>query len=511
MFLINEIFSKTPERIAALDLGSNSFHMILADTHQGNLKIMDRLKEPVRLGFGLQDDGQLSAEAQERALACLKRFNERLQGYPRGAVKAVGTKTLRGLSDQGAFLAAAQQALGYPIEIISGTEEARLVYLGVSHGVANLEGDRLVIDIGGGSTELILGNEHGDGRKESLSMGCVSMTRQFFNQGKITNKAIKACLTHCAQQLEPFSQALTTQGWQHCLGASGTIKSVSRVLADNGWAEQELISNQGLQKIIDHGLAQGHIDKLELKGLAEDRLPVFFAGVLVLKAVFDALDIKQMQASPFALREGLVFDFLGRLSGQDIRQSSVSNLSQRFHVETSHCQRVRDCARDLLAQVAEPWGLNTEAGQWLDWACQLAEIGLDISHSQFHKHSAYIVEHSDLAGFSQPEQSFLASLLLASRKKFSSKYFKGLDPSQSETLGLRLAVLLRLALVLNRARKAQEVHRPALSATARSLQLIFAQDHLEQYPLLVADLEQEKQQLAADLELIITPELHPEP
>lgn len=501
MFLISELFSKSPERIAALDLGSNSFHMIIAHVTPDGLKIIDRMKEPVRLGFGLQDDGQLSAEAGERALACLARFGERLKGFPAGTVRAVGTKTLRAIDDQGEFLAKAKRALGYDIEIVSGTEEARLVYLGVAHGLAGFSGQRLVIDIGGGSTELILGNEMQDGFKESLSMGCVSISKQFFAQGTINNKNIRAALTYCRQQLDPLVPELHNQGWQHSLGASGTMKSVAKVIFENGWADQECITPEGLEQIIAHGLDKGQLDKLSLKGLSPDRLPVFFAGVMVVKALFDGLGLNRLFPSPFALREGLIYDFLGRITGQDIRQSSVQQLSKRFHVDLAQASRVSLSAEALLQQVGDSWQLQGEAQQWLNWACQLFEIGLDISHHQFHKHSAYIAEHSDLAGFSQADQTQMASILLASRKKFTNKYFKG---PNSEGL-LRLAVLLRLAIILNRARKAQEQHLPFLVANGQQLQLIFPQQYLSLFPLLEADLLQEQQWLQPEIELIISP------
>ncbi len=503
MFLLSELFSKTPDRIAALDLGSNSFHMIIAQLDNEGLRIVDRLKEPVRLGFGLQEDGQLSTEAQERALTCLARFGERLKGFPATAVRAVGTKTLRAIEDQGAFLSLAEQSLGFNIEIISGTEEARLVYLGVTHGLAGFAGQRLVIDIGGGSTELILGNELEDGFKESLSMGCVSISKKFFALGSINNKNIRAALTYCRQQLEPLIPELINQGWDHSLGASGTMKSVAKVIAENGWADEECITPLGLERIIEHGLEKGQFEKLSLKSLSSDRLPVFFGGVMVVKAIFDALKIERLYPSPYALREGLIYDFIGRLSGQDIRQQSVSRLCQRFHVDQEQATRVQQCSQFLLAQVAENWQLQGEAEQWLDWACQLFEIGLDISHHQFHKHSAYIVANSDLAGFSSAEQGQMSSILLASRKSFSSKYFK-----VDNALGLmRLTVLLRLAILLNRARKPEDRHRPLLVAHEDHLQLIFSEGYLQQHPLLAADLHQEQKWLAPQIALQISPDI----
>lgn len=503
MFLLSDLFHSQPSKIAALDLGSNSFHMIIAEREHDSWKIIDRLKEPVRLGFGLQPDGSLTDEAQQRALDCLARFGERLTDFRRGSVKAVGTKTLREVTDAEAFLSSAQAALGHPIEIISGSEEARLIYLGVVHGLASIEGKRLVCDIGGGSTELIVGNEREVRFKESLSMGCVMLTLRYFSDGQIDKKRVKRALTYCAQQLEPVIIPLQRYDWENALGASGTIKAVAKVCAAMEWSEEGVISKQGLDQIVQAGIETGDIHQLGLKGLSSDREPVFYGGALVLKAVFDALNIDQMQPSPMALREGLLYEFLGRFDNFDVRDSAVLSLSKRFHVDQDHAERVSTSAIALWHQVKEDWQLNDPSAQkWLTWAAMLFEIGLDINHSSFHKHSAYIIANSDIAGFSQQEQQVLAAMVNAGRKKFS---LKSLPITQQAPDGLwQLTLLFRLALTLNRARKSDELHLPRLHGDAKSLVITFAEGELEQYPLLAADLLSEAEVLAnAGIDMVV--------
>lgn len=494
MFLISDLFQSQPDKIAALDLGSNSFHMIIAEREGETWKIIDRLKEPVRLGFGLQEDGSLSEDAQQRALECLARFGERLTDFRRGSVKAVGTKTLREVEDSAQFLNAAEKALGHPIEIISGGEEARLIYLGVVHGLASVEGRRLVCDIGGGSTELIVGNEREVRFKESLSMGCVMLTRRYFNDGKVDKKRLKKALTYCAQQLEPVLAPLRRYEWETALGASGTIKAVAKVCGAMGFSEEGVISKAGLEQVIQCGLESGSIHELGLKGLNSDREPVFYAGAVVLKAVFDGLQIEQMQPSPMALREGLLYEFLGRLDDLDVRDSAVTSLSKRFHADQEQAERVANSAINLWQQIKQRWQIDDpSAQQWLTWAAQLCEIGLDINHAAFHKHSAYIIANSDIAGFSQQEQQVLAAMVLASKKKFS---LKALPITQQAPEGIwQLTLLLRLALTLNRARKSDEQHMPTITGNMKSLSLIFAENELEQFPLLAADLASEAELL----------------
>ncbi|WP_341936651.1 Ppx/GppA phosphatase family protein [Marinimicrobium sp. C2-29] len=483
MFNLSRLFSSRASHIAAIDLGSNSFHLIIARWDNDTLTLLDRLRDPVRLGWGLQEDGTLDDEARDRALACLERFGERLRDYPSRSVRIVGTKTLRSINDSRDFLAEAQKRLGHPVEVISGEEEARLVYLGVAHCIAPGEGRRMVVDIGGGSTEVILGQGMAPLLKESLSMGCVALTKRFFLDGKVTDKLVKKARIACQQEIAPVSDAFLERGWEEVLGASGTIKAVAKVCEQNGWTDGS-ITAEGLEKIIKQYRDKGDLT-LNLKGLSSDREPVFLGGVIVLSALFESLQIERMQAADWALREGLLYDLKGRLENRDIRQESVDALAKRFHVNLTKSANVEKTALLLLDQVADDWGLDAaEAGKLLSWATRLYPVGLDITHSDYHKHSAYIVENVDLAGCSRMEQSQLSALVLAHRKRFPTKKF----PMDNTDL-VRLAILLRLAVIFNRAQKKSGTPPARLKVHKQTLDLFVQPDWLEANPLTLADLE----------------------
>jgi exopolyphosphatase/guanosine-5'-triphosphate,3'-diphosphate pyrophosphatase len=489
MFNLSSRPDASASHIAALDLGSNSFHLIVARWDNGQLTLLDRLREPVRLGFGLQADGSLSKDARERALACLERFGECLRAYPSRSVRIVGTKTLRSISDSGEFLAAAEARLGHPVEIISGDEEARLIYLGVAHCIAPDKGNRLVMDIGGGSTEVILGEGMIPSLKESLNMGCVAITKQFFNDGKVTEKSITKALIACLQELQPVKDEFIEHGWQQVLGASGSIKSVAKVCEANGWSDGS-INATSLDKIIARYLDQGKLD-IDMPGLSDDRKPVFLGGAIVLRALFEALQLKDMVAADWALREGLLFDQKGRLENHDIRQASVNALALRFHVNVDKATAVEKTALYLLAQVAQAWQLTaSDASKLLGWAARLYQVGLDIAHNDYHKHSAYIVQHVDLAGCSRAEQTQLSALVLAHRKRFPVKNF----PLDNTDL-VRLAILLRLAAIFHRGRIKDGLPKIELMADGKKIKLSLPQSWIQAHPLTHADLETEQRHL----------------
>jgi len=476
--------------IAAIDLGSNSFHMIIARWQDGQLLVLDRLREPVRLGWGLEADGSLDPDVRERAMNCLDKFGESLREYPSRSVRIVGTKTLRSINDARSFLQDAEQRLGHPVEIISGDEEARLVYLGVAHCIAPEAGKRLVIDIGGGSTEIIIGEGMEPLRKESLSMGCVAITKKFFFDGKITDKAIKKARIACLQELDPVVDSFTEQGWQDVLGASGTIKSVARVCEAEGWSDGSITASH-LQKILDAYCEHGDT-RLKFAGLSEDRQSVFIGGVIVLQALFDALQLDVMHAADWALREGLLYDLKGRLENHDIRQASVDALARRFHVDLDKAAAVEATATNLLHQIAASWELHGDnAEKLLRWAARLYPVGLDIAHDDYHKHSAYIIEHVDLAGYSRAEQWQLSRLALAHRKRFPVKQF----PMDNLAL-LRVAIILRLAIIFHRGRNSKHgVPSMTLTAENQALTLSIAEQWLDDNPLASADLENESRYL----------------
>lgn len=481
---------------AAVDLGSNSFHLIVARMDHGQLQVVDRLREMVRLGGGLDAHNELSQEARERALTCLERFGQRLRALPSQSVRAVGTNTLRKARHAYDFLQAARTALGHPIEIISGIEEARLIYLGVAHSLADNGQRRLVVDIGGGSTEVIVGERFEALHLESLYMGCVSMSREFFSSGKIDKGAWAKAEIAAGIELESVTAAFNQAGWADAVGASGTARAIAKVLVGEGWSDQG-ITAEGLRKLRKAMLNAGHVDKLSLKGLSSERAPVFPGGVVIMKSLFEALDVESMDVADGALREGLIYDQLGRIAHEDVRERSVEAMCTRYHVDVVHAQRVRDTALDLFDQISAEWDLvDGEPRHWLEWAARLHEIGLAVAHAQFHKHGAYLVQYSDMLGFSRQEQLLLAALVRSHRRKFPLTAFNELAESLRAP-AIRLAILLRIAVKLRRSRTAAALPAIDLKLTDAGICLTFPKGWLEAHPLTAADLARESQYLAA--------------
>ena len=481
--------------VAAIDLGSNSFHMVIAQIKNGQLKIIDRLREPVRLADGLDEWQRLGEEAQLRALSCLERFGQRLVNVPQGCVRAVGTNTLRSASNGPEFIGQAERLLGHPIEVVSGTEEARLIYQGVLNSLALDEKKRLVIDIGGGSTELIIGKGNKPSLMESLSMGCVSVSRRYFKDGAITAAAWEKALLFALLELEPKIAVYRKLGWDTAVGASGTIRAIDKVIQAAGW-EHEGITLSALKRVQRALLDAGNINRIKMSGLNQDRAAVFPGGLVILLACFEALGIKQMRVADGALREGLLYDLLGRISHNDIRSQSVQHLAARYHVDMEQAARVAKTAQRCLKQLARDWNLENEScSRWLAWASMLHEIGLDIAHNQYHKHGAYVIENADLAGFSLQEQKLVALLVLAHRRRFPAKAINELRQPRTRMIQ-GLAILLRLATLLHRSRNSEELPLFKVKAEKKTLSLAFPKQWLDTHPLTRADLEQETDYLA---------------
>ena len=404
------------ELLAAVDLGSNSFHLVVARYEHGELRVIDRLRDSVRLAAGLHADGSLDEARRDKALACLARFGQRLHGLPHERVRAVATNTVRRLRAPSEFLGAAESALGHPIEVVSGREEARLIYLGVATGVPDSPERRLVIDIGGGSTEFIIGQHFEAIKKESLQMGCVASTLRFFDDRKLSAKRWQRAQTEIAVELQQFAADYRAMSWSETIGSSGTAKAIGNVAQAAGWCDTG-ITRSALERIRDAIIECGSIDKLRLPGLAEDRMGVFAGGVAILEASFAALDIRQMRVCETAMREGLLYDMVGRAEHRDPRTASIDALAQRYGVDRAHAARVEATALVLFDSVARDWQLGHDERDWLTWATRIHEIGLAIAHSQHHVHGAYIVENSDLAGFARHEQLVLAIILRCHRRK----------------------------------------------------------------------------------------------
>jgi exopolyphosphatase/guanosine-5'-triphosphate,3'-diphosphate pyrophosphatase len=490
-------------KLAAIDLGSNSFHMIVVQLDaQGQVTILDRLRESVRLGGGLDAKGNLTKEAQQRAVACLQRFGERLRDFPSENVAAVGTNTLRMTKNAREFLLLAEAALGHPIAIISGREEARLIYLGVAHSLAqDQRGKRFVMDIGGGSTELIIGKGFEPLHLESLRMGCVSSSQRFFPDGNLGKACWEKALTAAHLDLLPVKASYREIGWESATGASGTIRSVKKVIQQTGLAPYG-ITLEDMQKIRAMMTEAGHIDKLKLAGLSDDRKPVFAGGLAILIAVFEALKIRRMFVSDGALREGLIYDRLDRYQHEDLRDKTVRGLQQRFQVNLPQADVVQKTAHKLFNRCRDDWKLPEHLDTVLGWAADLHELGLAISHSSYHKHGGYLLENADLPGFSSEEQRWLSVLVRTHRQKISPKLFDVLDSRHRQT-ALYLSVLLRLSVLLHRSHNEHAPRIERIKLGKNRIELRFAEPDLAgKRPLLLADLEREKAFLAAvDIEL----------
>ena len=482
--------SKVPDVIAAVDLGSNSFHMVVARYSHGQLIILDRLREMVRLAAGLDETGRLDRNAVDSALACLQRFGQRLQDMKAESVRVVGTNTLRRAKRKGAFLDRARAALGHPIEIISGIEEARLIYLGVAHSMPSEPGRRLVADIGGGSTEIIIGEGVHARKLESLYMGCVSTSSRFFPDGEISEKRMKRARLAARLELEPVRASFREYGWDHAVGTSGTIRSVCDVLRSRGTGDG-VITPAAVETLIEHAIRAGSVERMKLAGLSEERIPVFAGGLAILAEILGILEIQQMRAAEGALREGLLYDMVGRLTNEDARTRSVRAMQARYHVDIAQAERVETTALDFLAQTQAQWAIEDPfAALVISWAAKLHEIGLDVSHSHYHKHGAYLLEHADMPGFPQEEQKILASVVGAHRRKMHLEDLEDLSPPWHIKIEF-LILILRLAVLLHRGRSAAALPKIELQARGRSLEIRFPRGWADDHPLTAADLENE--------------------
>jgi exopolyphosphatase/guanosine-5'-triphosphate,3'-diphosphate pyrophosphatase len=426
--------------IAAVDLGSNSFHCQIARVVDDQLYPLDALREPVRLGAGLTADKLLDEDAQARALVCLERFGERLRGFDRHAVRVVGTNALRVAKNSAAFLKKAEAALGFPIEVVAGREEARLIYLGVAHHLPATRDKRLVVDVGGGSTEFIIGSGYKALKLDSLFMGCVSYSVLYFSDGKVTKGAMKRAEIAARAELQPMVNRFAQGNWQHAVGSSGTARALAEIIKLNGFGE-EAITPAGVDRLRAHLIRAGDMGRAELAGLRPDRVPVLPGGVAIMNAVLSELRIDSMVPAAGAMREGVLYDMLGRFHNKDMRDITVAQFMQRYHVDAPQARRVGALALKLYDKFAGADADET-APRYLAWAAKLHEIGISVAYSGYHRHSAYIINHAEMPGFSRDEQTRLAALVLAHRR--SLKKVAGQIEGQVDwaaVLALRLAAL----------------------------------------------------------------------
>ncbi len=487
---------------AAVDLGSNSFHMLVARREHGELRVLDRIREMVRLGGGLDAAGKLDPDTRQRALDCLARFGQRLRGIPAENVRSVGTQTFRRLHDSIEFLHASEQALGCPVDIIAGREEARLVYLGVTQWVSGEEHRQLVIDIGGGSTELVIGEGFEPLELESLQFGCVSVTNRYFGDGKLSAERLHAARAAVMGELQEIQATYRRLGWQVAVGSSGTTRSVATICQANGWCENR-ITRPALKKLQSAVLSFDHIDEIKITGLSERRAPVFVGGLAILMACFEALAIDDLLTSPYALREGLLYDLLGRLEHRDPRAKAVEALMARFAVDQVQVERVKRAALDLFDQVSATLNNASAVREILGWAVDLHEIGLALSHPSYQQHSAYLVEASDLAGFTRQEQLFLTALVGYQRRDIPADFAARLPERLFNPLRVAL-ICMRLAWIFCRSREDEAIPAAGITLEGRHACLRLGRDWMKNHPLTLADLEYEQQALqATGLELDI--------
>ncbi|SEG78071.1 exopolyphosphatase [Marinobacterium lutimaris] len=486
---------KQGDLLAAIDLGSNSFHMVVARVSDGELKPIDIMSEKVQLAAGLDAEGLLDEEAQQRGLDCLSRFAQRVSQLPRDSIRIVGTNALREAKNRSHFIARAAEVLDVPIQVIAGREEARLIYLGVAHTLSDDNDRRLVVDIGGGSTEFIIGSRFEPLRLESLHMGCVSYTKRFFSDGSITREAMDRARTAAARELVAIRRDYRRLRWSSTIGSSGTAKALRQACMTLGFGEQ--ITLEGLKAVRDQLIQFGQADKIEIEGIKPARRAVLPSGTAILIAVFEILGITAMDYSDGALREGLLYDMAGRLRHEDVRERTIKALKKRYHVDAGQSRRVETTARFLLDQAADAWSLNSEEYRnMLVWAARTHEIGLTIAHTQFHKHSAYLLQHSDLPGFTNTEQQLLAFLARGHRRKFPKEEYKLLTDDKRHSYRF-LCLILRLSVLMHRSRSTAKLPALKFRVKEKSLRLSFPAGWLENHPLTRADLDSEAEYLRA--------------
>lgn len=472
--------------LAAVDLGSNSFHCQIARVVGEQLYPLDSLREPVRLGGGLDDNKMLDDATQERALACLQRIGERLRGFDRRAVRAIGTNTLRVAKNAPAFLKKARAALGFPIEVVAGREEARLIYLGVAHELPASREKRLVVDIGGGSTEFIIGANHKPQKLDSLFMGCVSYSLRFFPDGRITKNAMKLAELAARTELQPMVAGFSRRNWQQAVGSSGTVRAIAEIMQQNGF-DDGAITPEGVERLRSYLIKAGSVADAKLAGMRADRAPVLPGGLAILGAVLSALDVRTMLVANGAMRQGVLYDMLGRFHHKDMRDITVAQFMQRYHVDALQARRVGNLALNFYGKLSgDAEKVDDASGRYIGWAAKLHEIGISVAYSGYHKHSAYIVNNAEMPGFSRDEQNLLSALVLTHRRTL-----KKAQTALGEDIDWRMVLALRLAALFCRGRADFTVPAIQLRAQAGKFRLTLDTAWLERNPLTATALHNE--------------------
>ncbi|MBK6803535.1 MAG: Ppx/GppA family phosphatase [Betaproteobacteria bacterium] len=432
-----------PTMLAVVDMGSNSFRLEVGRVEGDQIYRLDTVRETLRMGAGIDDNGNLTPQAQRDALACLARFGERLRGFAPANVRAVATNTFRVARNSGKFLRRAHEVLGFPIDVIGGHEEARLIYIGVAHVLPPRDAPRLVVDIGGGSTEFIVGRGMAPERLESLKLGCVTMSARFFPDGTLSKQAFEAAETHAQVEVEAIAREFSRRHWKEAYASSGTALALADILEQNGLSVAG-ITPDGLAKLRRRMIDAGHVKRLRLAGLKAERAPVLGGGFAVMAAAIRELDVPRINPVGGALRLGVLYDLLGRREHRDSREATVAAFVERYHIDRPHGERVAALARELYRKAApRP---DPDAERHVVWSALLHEVGYPVSHIGFHKHGAYILGNADMPGFSRQEQQWMALLVLGCRGGLDKVEGALADASlRAQLLALRLAVLFHHA------------------------------------------------------------------
>jgi exopolyphosphatase/guanosine-5'-triphosphate,3'-diphosphate pyrophosphatase len=474
------------DTLAAVDLGSNSFHLQIGRVVDRQIYPLDAVREVVRLGGGLTAEKRIDRATQAKALEALAKFAERLRGFPRQAVRAVGTNALRVAKNSPQFLREARAVLGFPIEVISGREEARLIYLGVAHALPVSSQRRLVVDVGGGSTEFIIGTGLEPQLTESLYMGCVSYSLKYFPDGRIDKPRMKAAELAARQEISSLRKQYQETGWQEAVASSGTARSIENILRENEFA-QEGITREGLERLRNRLLKEEKADPDRIAGLRPNRAPVLPGGVAILSAVFDELGLSEMRVSDGALRHGVLYDLLGRFQHRDMREATVTQFMRRYHVDIAQAERVRNLSLVIYDGLFPGVERDEDTDRiMLGWAARLAETGLSIAHAQYHKHSAYVLSNADMPGFSRMEQARLARVVLAHRGKLSK-----VQDANLEGVDWKLVFALRTASLILRSRTDSKLPFLRVAADSGGFAIDLPQSWLDENPLSADALESE--------------------
>lgn len=478
----------TSSLYAAIDLGSNSFHMLVVREVAGTIQTVSRIKRKVRLAAGLNSQQCLSTEAMTRGWQCLELFAEQLRDIPTGHIQVVATATLRFATNAELFLAKAREILNCPVNVISGEEEARLIYQGVAHTTGGPD-RRLVVDIGGGSTELVTGTGAQTTALFSLPMGCVTWLERWFSDRYLGKENFDQAEQAARQIIRPVAEQLKHHGWQICVGASGTVQALQEIMVTQGMDEQITLTK--LQQLKQRAIQCGKLEELEIDGLTLDRALVFPSGLSILIAIFQELNIESMTLAGGALREGLVYGMLHQPIDRDIRSRTLQSVQRRFAIDIEQAERVRQLADFLYTQVKTCWNLDEWQQTLLESACLLHEIGLSVHFKQAPQHAAYLVRHLDLPGFTPAQKNLLATLLQNQSNNIDLALLSqqnALPPRLAE----RLCRLLRLAIIF--ACRSDTLSLPDIRLEAEAsevLNVIVPDGWLNAHPLRAELLEQE--------------------